>query len=177
MGGSSPATGTLELPALGADTGSSVGAVLTGVETEVTLGLAVAGTPQQQHVLPVGSLLGQLVEGEGGAFGGMDALLGGGGELEGADAEAFGDVEEADVVGDGADHGDGAPVELALALGGLGAVVGEVFDDAGDGEGVAVKARLVEPLVDDLVELALSASLHEGVKLGEERGTLMRLLR
>ena len=143
----------------------------------MTLCFSIARTSQQQYVLAVGGLLGQLVEGERGALGSLDTVLGGTGEFKSADGKSLRHFEEPDVVGDGADHSYSSPVEFGLALGCLGAIVGEMFDNAGNRDGVSVEAGLVESLVDDLIELAVSTSLHEGVELGGERGTLMRPLR
>ena len=36
--------------------------------------------------------------------------------------------------------------------------MGEVFDDAGDGDGVTIKSGLVKAFVDDLVELGVGSS-------------------
>ena len=61
-----------------------MGSLLTRVGSEVPLGFTISGTSQQQHIFAIRRLLGKLVEGEGGAFGGMDALLGSCGELKSA---------------------------------------------------------------------------------------------
>lgn len=50
-------------------------------------------------------------------------------------------------------------------------------DDSGDGDGVSVESGLVESLMDDLIELAISSSGEEGVELGDWGGTWMRVLR
>ena len=140
MIGSSPASGAFELPAFGSDPRSSVRALLTGVQTEVPLSLTISRTSEEKDVFAIGGLLSELIESQAGSLSGVNALLGGVGELEGAHLESFWDVEESDVVGDGADDCDGAPVELGLALGSFSAVVGEVLDDTGDGEREAVEA-------------------------------------
>lgn len=105
---SSSASGTLELPALGTHAGSSVGALLSRSQTEVPLGLSVSGASQEQHVLAGGGKLGELIEGVGLSSSSHNPLSGGSGELKGGDSESLGDVEEPDVVGDGADDGDDA---------------------------------------------------------------------
>jgi hypothetical protein len=64
-----------------------------------------------------------------------------------------------------------------LSCGDWGVVSGEVLDDAGDGDGVAVESGLVETFVDDLVELGVGAALEEGVELGYGGCTWMRVLR
>lgn len=152
-------------------------ALLAGVEPEVPFGLAVAGASQQQHALAGGGELGELVEGVGLSAGGHDALAGSSGELERGDSESLGDVEEPDVVGDGADDGNDARVVLGLSLCDGGAVLAEMPGDAGDGERVAVEARLVEALVDDLVELGFRPACEERIELSGYWLTLMRLFR
>ena len=150
--------------------------LLTRVKTEVTLGFSISGTSQQENSFSGGSLLGQLVEGHAGSFGSNDSVFGGLGEFEGADFESFWDVEESDVVGDGADDCDDA-FELCISLELRVSIFGEVFRDAGDGDGEAVESGLVEPLVDDLVELIVGPSRQEGVELRRIEGTLIRLTR
>lgn len=150
--------------------------LLTGVKTEMSLGFSVSGSSEEEDVLAGGGELGQLIEGVAGSLGSGDSAPGGGGELEGDDLKSFGDVEESDVVGDGSDNGDEA-VELAGSFSEGGSVLGEESGDAGDGDGVAIKSGLVESLVDDLVELRISPSGEEGVKLRWEGSTLMRLFR
>ena len=112
--------------------------LLTWAETEVTLGLSVPGASEEEH-----------------------ALAGGG---ECSNPESRGDVEESDVVGDGSDDGDYPGVILGLSLGNRCAVLGEMPGDSGDGDGVSVQSRLVESLVDDLVELGFSPPGEEGVE-------------
>jgi hypothetical protein len=174
---SSPSSGTLELPALGAHAGSSVRSLLAGVETEVPLGLSVPGASQQQHALAGGGELGELVEGVGVASSSDDALAGSSGELEGGDVESLGHVEQSDVVGDGADDGHDSGVVLGLALGDGSAILTEMSGNSRDGNGVSVQSRLVEALVDHLVELGLGPAGEEGVELHYRSCTLMRLLR
>lgn len=151
--------------------------LLTGVQTEMPLGLSVPRTPQQKHVLAGGGKLGQLVEGVDLAASCNNPLTGSSGELKGGDSESLGDVEESDIVGDCADDGDDPGVVLGLLVGDGSAVLPEVPDDPGDGDGVAVESRLVEALVDDLVELGVGPAGEEGVELRHRRLTLIRLLR
>lgn len=40
-----------------------------------------------------------------------------------------------------------------------------MLDDSGDRDRVAIEARLVEPFVNDLVELSISSTAQEGVEL------------
>lgn len=121
----------------------------------MTLGLSIAGASQEQHVLAGGGLLGELVEGEALAAAGENALAGGLGELQGADLEGLGELQEPHVVGDGGDDGD----DLALS----GAAV---LRDAGQRNGVPVQSALVQPLVDHRVEATLRSAGQEGVELG-----------
>lgn len=138
--------------------------LLTWAETEVTLGLSVPGASEEEHALAGGGELGELIEGVGRASCSNDSLPGSSGELEGSNPESRGDVEESDVVGDGSDDGDYPGVILGLSLGNRCAVLGEMPGDSGDGDGVSVQSRLVESLVDDLVELGFSPPGEEGVE-------------
>ena len=140
-------------------------AILTGIETEVTLGFSIAGTSEEDDVLASRGLLGQLVEGQALALSSEDSVFGGGGELQGADLDAFGEVKQSHIVGDSADHSHGSPVELSFALRNGSVIFGEVFGDARDGDGEAVESGLVETFVDDVVEVGFSASCEEGVEL------------
>ena len=135
------------------------------------LGLSISGASQEEDALAGGGQLGKLVEGVAGALGGLDSVPCGLGELKGDDLESLGNIEEPDVVGDGANNCDNAS---ELVIFGLGVpVVGEVLGDSGDGEGVSIESRLVEPLVDDLVELGIGSAGKEGIELTKTTGTLI----
>lgn len=113
-----------------------------GTEAEVLDGLTVVlGATQEQGVGTGGLLERQLVEGQGAAAGGQDARAGGGGEPQGSDLD-LGDLEQAVVVGDGADNNDRLLVVAVLQVG----------LDAGQGDGRAVDARGKEAAQDNLVE-------------------------
>lgn len=125
--GPSAATGTLELAALGLDVGLLVG---VGTEAEVLDGLAgVLGSTEEQSVGTSGETGGNLVDGESLTTSLLDAGAGRGGEAQGSDGE-LGELEEAVVVGDGADNDNGlALVGLRVGL------VGGGRDDLGEGDG------------------------------------------
>jgi hypothetical protein len=106
-----------------------------------------------------------------------DSVSGSLGEPKSADSESLRKVQKSDIVGDSANNGYDSGVEFGFAFGYGSAVAGEVLDNSGEGDGVAIKSGLVESFVDDLVELGIGSALKEGVKLGEESGTLMRDLR
>ena len=152
-----------------------MGSLLSGFETEEAVGFSVTGASQEEDSLSGGSELGKLVEGVAGSLVVSDSSAGLSGELESDDSESFRDVEETDVVGDATDDGYDS-FELVILVLGV-AVVGEVFDDAGQRDGESSESRLVKALVNDLVELGIGSSAEEGVKLNGARGTLMRLLR
>lgn len=135
------------------------------------LGLSISGASEEEDALAGGGQLGKLVEGVAGAFCGLDSVPGCLGELQGNDLESLGDVEEPDVVGDGANNCDYASELVIFELGV--SVVGEVLGNAGDGEGVSIESWLVEPLVDDLVELGISPAGKEGIELTKTTGTLI----
>ena len=152
-----------------------MGSLLSGSETEEAVGFSVTGTSQEEDSLSGGSKLGKLVEGVAGSLVGSDSSASLSGEFEGDDSESFRDVEETDVVGDATDDGYDS-FELVILVLGV-AVVGEVFDDAGQRDGESSESGLVKTLVNDLVELGIGSSAQEGVKLNKAEGTLMRLLR
>lgn len=111
----------------------------------------VLGTAQQQGVGAGGLLEGQLVEGLDGAAGGEDAGAGGGGEAQSGDVH-LGDLEKADVVGDGADDDDRLLLVAVLEVGG----------DARQGDGRAVDARHEQAAQDNLVEAGVGTAWEEG---------------
>lgn len=116
--------------------------MLVGTHAEVLDRLTgVLGAAQEQRVGARGLLKRELVEREGLAAGGDDAGLGGGGEAQGGDGH-LGHLEQAGVVGDGADHDD------CLVLGALVQVGG----DARERHGRPVDARGEQAAEDDLVE-------------------------
>jgi len=135
----SAATGTLELAALAGDIGLLV---LVGAEAEVLDGLAgVLGAAEEQGVGARGLLESELVEGQGLAAGSLDASAGSGGEAQGGDVD-LGDLEEAVVIGDGADNNDRLLLVAVLEVGG----------NAREGDGRAVDAAHEEAAEHDLVE-------------------------
>ena len=101
--------------------------VLVGAEAEVLESLTgVLGATDQQGVAAGRGTQSQLVEGQGLATGGDDAAAGGSGESQSGDGHLR-DLEEAVVIGDGADDNDGLVLLVAdLAL------------DAGQGNGGSV---------------------------------------
>lgn len=116
--------------------------VLVGTEAEVLDGLtAVLGATQEQGVGTGGLLKSKLVEGQGTAASGQDARAGGGGEPQGSDLD-LGDLEQAVVVGDGADDNDRLLVVAVLQVG----------LDTRQGDGRAVDAGGKEAAQDNLVE-------------------------
>lgn len=115
--------------------------VLVGTEAEVLDSLTgVLGATQQQGVGAGGPLEGELIEGLGRATSSQDASAGGGGEAQGSDVH-LGDLEQAGVIGDGADDDNGL---LLVML--------EVGVDAREGDGRAVHAGHEQTAQDDLVE-------------------------
>lgn len=78
----------------------------------------VLGTSQQNHICTSGMSESQLVQSQGLSAGFLDPGAGGGGESEGSHME-FGDSEEAVVIGDGANNGDGLSFVCFLSALGL----------------------------------------------------------
>lgn len=88
-----------------------------GTETEVLDGLTgVLGATEKQGVGTGGLLESKLVQGDGLTTSGEDASAGGGGEAQGGDGH-LGDLEQADVVGDGSDNDDGLVLVTILQVG------------------------------------------------------------
>jgi len=56
-------------------------------------------------------------------------------------------------------------------------VFGEVLDDTGKGKRVSVETRLIESLVNNLVELGLSPAGQKRIELSRVYFTLIKLLR
>lgn len=113
-----------------------------GTEAEVLDGLTVVlGATQQQGVGAGGLLESELIEGQGAAASGKDARAGGGGESQGSDLH-LGDLEQAVVIGDGADDNNRLLVVAVLQVG----------LDTGQGDGRAVDAGGKEAAQDNLVE-------------------------
>ena len=116
--------------------------VLVRSHAEVLEGLTgVLGTTEDEGVGTSGSAEGELVEGDGLTAGSEDAGTGGGGEAEGSDGE-LGELEQAVVVGDGADNNDGALLALLVGVG----------DNARQRHGRAVDLRHEQAAKNDLVE-------------------------
>lgn len=107
-----------------------MGALLTGVKSEMPLGFSVSGASQEEDTLAGGGKLSELVESVAGSLGGLDSGSGLLGELEADDLESLGDVEESDIVGDGADDGDDATKLVIFVL--RVPVVGEMLGDSGE---------------------------------------------
>lgn len=82
------------------------------------------------------------------------------GEPEGGDGH-LGDNKESLIVGNGSDKDDGLGTVLVGVV--------SVLDDSGDGKGRSVGLGLEESLEDNLVELGVSSSSKEAVKLVEGR--------
>ena len=131
----------------------------------MSFGFSISGTSEQKHVLSSGGELSKLVEGVSLTSGSKNALTSSSGELKSSNSQSLGDVEEPDIISDGANNGDNAGVVFSLSLGNGSAVLSEVFGDSGDGDGVSVESRLVEALVDNLVELRVGPAGEEGVEL------------
>lgn len=128
-----------------------------GTVTEVLDGLTgVLGSTEEEGVGTSGGLEGELVEGEGLATGSDDAGTGSGGEAEGRNVDV-GDLEEAVVVGDGANNDDSALLTLL-----------DVRGDARERDGRAVDAGHKQSAEDNLVEVGVGTADKEPVKLNEK---------
>ena len=141
----SAATSLLELAALG---GHIRLLVLVGTEAEVLDGLTgVLGATQEERVGARGLLEGELVEGENLAAGALDP-----GASSGSEAERryinLGNLEQAVIVGNGADHDDRLLLVAVL----------EVRSNARERDGRAVDAAHEQAPEHDLVEGRVGAA-------------------
>jgi hypothetical protein len=151
------ATSTLELAALAADIGLLV---LMGAHTEVLDGLTgVLGTAKNDGVGTSGGTESKLIEGKNLTTSLQDASSSSLGETKSSNGE-LGDFQKTGVVSDGTDNNDSLSL---LCLG--------VANNAGDGDRGAVDARHKETLENNLVEVGVSTTSQEAVKLqnGEYR--------
>ena len=135
-----------------------------------------------------------------------DSGSGGVCEFEGADPHALRELEKSIVIGDRSNNSDNSAIEgidllLGVFVGGFfeefgdradnliegalllllaleEAILAQNSDNSGDGDGVSIKPRLVESLMDGFIELGVGSPVHEGVELRMIiDGTLMRVLR
>ena len=148
--GPSAATSALELAALGLNVGLLVG---VGTEAEVLDSLTgVLGATEEDGVGTSGETGGNLVDGEDLTTSLLNAGAGRGGEAQGSDGE-LGKLEEAVVVGDGADNDNGLAL-IVLRVG----PVGGGSDDLGEGDGRAVDLGHHKTAEDNLVEGRIGAA-------------------
>jgi len=132
--------------------------VLVGAKAEVLDGLAgVLGATEQQSVSAGGLLKSELVESQGLAAGSGDPGTSGGSEAQSGNIN-LGDLEEAVVVGDGADNND----RLLLVA------VPEVGGNARERDRRAVDAAHEQAAEHDLVEGGVGAACEEGTPTGPE---------
>jgi len=158
--GPSAATSALELAALGLDVGLLVG---VGTEAEVLDRLTgVLGSTEEDGVGTGGETGGNLVDGESLTTSLLDAGAGRGGEAHGSDGE-LGELEEAVVIGDGADNDNG----LALVVLRVG-LVGGGSDDLGEGDRGAVDLGHHKTAEDNLVEGRIGAAGKELVQTNQQ---------
>jgi hypothetical protein len=92
-----------------------VGSFLTGTKTEVSFGFSISWASEQQDVFASGGKLCELVESQAASLSSSDSISGSLGEPEGDNSESLGDIEESDIVGDGANNGDDT-LEFVIAL-------------------------------------------------------------
>jgi hypothetical protein len=145
------ATSTLELATLAADIGLLV---LVGSHTEVLDGLTgVLGTAKDDGVGTSGGTESKLIEGEDFTASLQDASLGSLGETESSNGK-LGNFQKTGVVSNGTNNNNGVSL---LLLG--------VTNDAGDGNRGTVDARHKQTLKNDLVEVGVSTTSQEAVKL------------
>jgi hypothetical protein len=124
--------------------------VSVGTEAEVLHGLTgVLGSTEEEGVGTGGSAESKLVQGQSLTTSLLNASASGGGEAESSDRE-LGNVQEAVVIGNGADDDDG------LALLGL----ADVRDGTRERNRGAVNSRHKETTENSLVEVGLGTAYH-----------------
>ena len=130
-----------------------------GTHAKVLDGLTgVLGTTEKDSVGTSGSTESKLIKGEDFTTSLEDAILGSLGETKSSNGE-LGDLQQARVVSDGTNNDNG------LTLLGLG-----VANNAGDRDGRSVNAGHKETLKNDLVEVGISTTSQEAVKLERKEG-------
>lgn len=87
------------------------------------------------------------------------------GEFKCADSQSLWKIQQPNIVGNSSDNSYDSGIEFCFALWDCSAITSEMLDYSRERNRVAVKSRLVESLMDDLVELGVSSALEEGVKL------------
>lgn len=139
--------------------------------------LSISWASQKKDTFSSGGELGKLIESQGCSFGSSDSVSGSLCEPKGCNFDSLGDIEESSIVGYGSNDGNNSAVVLSFSLSNSCTVVGQVFDDSGDGDGISVQSCLVESLVDNLVELGFGSSGEERVKLHYLIVTLIKLFK
>jgi hypothetical protein len=148
-------TGTFKLAAslgLSTDVRSSVFAVNSSEMSNRLAG--ITRTSQQQGVGTSGSLNSQLIESHNLTASLDDSAAGRFSESKSANVD-LGNVQQANVVSDGADNNGDSLLVLAL----------QEFGDTGQGKRRTVHSAHHQSLEDDLVELGFSSAGQESVKL------------
>jgi hypothetical protein len=116
--------------------------VLVGTEAEVLDGLTgVLGTTEDQGVASGGSTESKLIQGDGLTTSGEEASTSGGGESQGSDGH-LGALEQAVVIGDGADDDDSSLLALLVNVG----------NNSGQRDGRSVDLGRKQTSENDLVE-------------------------
>ena len=131
--------------------------VLVRAHAEVLDGLtSVPLAAKQDGVGTSGRTERELVKGDGLTAGLEDARLGRLGEAEGSDGQ-LGDLEEADIVGDGANNNDG----LGVTVGG----VSSLLEDAGERQRGAVDLGEEEAVEDGLNQTLVSSIIWQRMRV------------
>jgi hypothetical protein len=132
--------------------------VAVGAETEVLDSLTgVLGATEDQGVASGGSAESKLVQGDSLTTGSENTGTGGGGESQGSDGH-LGALEQTVVVSDGTDNNDGSLLALLVDVG----------DNAGQGDGRSVDLGSKQTSKNNLVERGVSSASQEAVKLHQE---------
>lgn len=131
----------------------------SAVVGEVSFSLSLlSGSLEEDGVLSLGVLEGELIEGDDFTSSGSNSLSSGLSDSESADSELW-DFEESDVVGNGTNNNSG----LVLSALGL-----HLSDESSEGKWRSVDSGHKESLEDDLVEGSIGSSGQESVGLDEE---------
>lgn len=129
-----------------------------GTEAEVLNSLTgVLGATEDQGVASGGSTESKLVQGNGLTASGDNAGAGSGGESQSSDSH-LGELEQAVIIGDGTDNDDGSLLALLVDVG----------DNSGQGDGRAVDLGRKQTSENDLVEGRVGSASQEAVELHQE---------
>lgn len=128
---------------------------------------SVSWTSNEEDVLSSWGNLSQLIKSKALSLSSSDSLSGFSGELKSTNSKSFRNVQKSDVVSDGTNNGENSWVELGLSFWDWGIIMRKGSSDSWDGDWISVESWLIESFVNGFVEVWLSSSIKERVKLNQ----------